>query len=152
MVMGRAEIRGGGWEGPATQMGKACLGEREHLRGFVLCSFCLYCGNVGRTLQISLGLFNLVYVCVCVCVYFVQTCDIPHWRVLPCLFPMLSSEMVSHWTYKWPVGSCLYLPSTGISGACPCSWLLREFLGPRSVLVPARPTFYQWNHLSTFAI
>lgn len=32
-----------------------------------------------------------------------------------------------------------------------CSWLLREFLGPSSVLVPARPAFYQWTHLPTFS-
>lgn len=99
---------------PRWRMGRSChtdgqglpWWEREHLRGFVLCSFCLYCGNVGGTLQISLGFFYLVCVCVvCVCMCFVQTCDGSHWRVLPCLFPMLSSEMVSHWTYNWPVVS-----------------------------------------------
>lgn len=37
MVMGRAEIRGGGWEGPATQMGRACLGERESILGDLYC-------------------------------------------------------------------------------------------------------------------
>lgn len=74
MVMGggqRSEVEDGKvlphrWAGPALV--------REHLRGFVLCSFCLYCGDVGGTLQTSLGFFIwCVYVFVCVCVYFVQT-------------------------------------------------------------------------------
>lgn len=55
------------WAGPAL------VREREHLRGFVLCSFCLYCGNVGGTLQISLGFFLFGVCMCCLCMYVLCT-------------------------------------------------------------------------------
>lgn len=103
--MGRAEIRGGGWEGPATQMGRACLGERASLGicTVFLLSLLWWCR---RNIADFTWIF-LFGVCMCLSVYVctLYRRDGPHWRVLPCLFPMLSSEMVSHWTSKWPVGS-----------------------------------------------